>query len=158
VINFDYFPILTIENNMILIVGYGNQIRGDDGIGQAVITELEQLNLMNVRSLSLHQLTPEVAAEMAEVDTVIFVDASLEGKTVNITSLEPLPSDLFNWGHSLNPRSLLSLTQFLYQKQPQSWLIAIPGENFELSESLSQKAQQGIQEALRIIKTFINKT
>ncbi|CAD5939074.1 Hydrogenase maturation protease [Planktothrix agardhii] len=73
---------------MILIVGYGNPIRGDDGIGQAVITELEQLNLMNVRSLSLHQLTPEVAAEMAEVDTVIFVDASLEGKTVNITSLE----------------------------------------------------------------------
>ncbi|WP_254030381.1 hydrogenase maturation protease [Planktothrix agardhii] len=87
-INFDYFPTLTIENNMILIVGYGNPIRGDDGIGQAVITELEQLNLMNVRSLSLHQLTPEVAAEMAEVDTVIFVDASLEGKTVNITSLE----------------------------------------------------------------------
>lgn len=46
---------------MILIVGYGNPIRGDDGVGQAVITEVEQWNLTNVRSLSLHQLTPEVA-------------------------------------------------------------------------------------------------
>ncbi|VXD24756.1 conserved hypothetical protein [Planktothrix serta PCC 8927] len=143
---------------MILIIGYGNPIRGDDGIGQAVIAELEQWNLANVRSQSLHQLTPEIAAEMAEVDTVIFVDACLEGETVNLTSLEALPSDLFNWGHSLNPRSLLSLTQFLYQKAPQAWLIAIPGENFELSETLSEKAQQGIQEALKIIKNLINKT
>jgi len=143
---------------MILILGYGNPIRGDDGIGQAVIAELEQWNLANVRSQSFHQLTPEVAAEMTEVDSVIFVDACLEGETVNITSLEPLPSDLFNWGHSLNPRSLLSLTQFLYQKAPQAWLIAIPGENFELSETLSEKAQKGIQEALEIIKNLINKT
>ncbi|MCF3625745.1 hydrogenase maturation protease [Planktothrix agardhii 1801] len=77
---------------MILIVGYGNPIRGDDGVGQAVITEVEQWNLTNVRSLSIHQLTPAVAAEMAEVDTVIFVDAALEGDTVNIISLEALPS------------------------------------------------------------------
>ncbi|CAD5972526.1 hypothetical protein PCC9214_03916 [Planktothrix tepida] len=143
---------------MILIIGYGNPIRGDDGIGQAVIAEVEQWNLANVRSQSLHQLTPEIAAEMAEVETVIFVDAGLEGDTVNIISLEPLPSDLFNWGHSLNPRSLLSLTQFLYQKSPQAWLIAIPGENFELSETLSQKALNGIQEALKIIQNLINKT
>lgn len=143
---------------MILIVGYGNPIRGDDGVGQAVITEVEQWNLTNVRSLSLHQLTPEVAAEMAEVDTVIFVDAALEGDTVNIISLEALPSNLFNWGHSLNPRSLLSLTQFLYQKQPQAWLIAIPGDNFELCETLSQKALNGMQEALKIIKNIVNKT
>ena len=72
---------------MILIVGYGNPIRGDDGVGQAVITEVEQWNLTNVRSLSIHQLTPAVAAEMAEVDTVIFVDAALERDTVNIISL-----------------------------------------------------------------------
>lgn len=143
---------------MILIIGYGNPIRGDDGIGQAVIAEVEQWNLANVRSQSLHQLTPEMAAEMAEVETVIFVDAGLEGDSVNITSLEPLPSDLFNWGHSLNPRSLLSLTQFLYQKSPQAWLIAIPGENFELSETLSPKALNGIQEALKIIKNLIKKT
>ena len=50
---------------MILIVGYGNPIRVDDGVGQAVITEVEQWNLTNVRSLSIHQLTPAVAAEMA---------------------------------------------------------------------------------------------
>ncbi|MBD2483794.1 hydrogenase maturation protease [Planktothrix sp. FACHB-1365] len=143
---------------MILIIGYGNPIRGDDGIGQAVIAEVEQWNLANVRSQSLHQLTPEIAAEMAEVETVIFVDAGLEGDSVNITSLEPLPSDLFNWGHSLNPRSLLSLTQFLYQKSPQAWLIAVPGENFELSETLSPKALNGIQEALKIIKNLIKKT
>ena len=142
---------------MILIIGYGNPIRGDNGIGQAVIAEVEQWNLAHLRSQSLHQLTPEIAAEMAEVETVIFVDAGLEGDTVNITSLEPLPSDLFNWGHSLNPRSLLSLTQFLYQKSPQAWLIAIPGENFELSETLSEKALNGIQEALKIIKNLVSK-
>lgn len=142
---------------MILIIGYGNPIRGDDGIGQAVIAEVEQWNLANVRSQSLHQLTPELSAEMAEVETVIFVDADLGGDHVNISAVEPLPSDLFNWAHSLNPRSLLSLTQFLYQKSPETWLIAIPGENFELSETLSEKALNGIQEALKIIKNLLSK-
>ncbi len=140
----------------VLILGYGNPIRGDDGIGQAVATQVETWNLPNVRSLALHQLTPELAETLSQVDMAIFVDASLEGETVKVSALEPVNSTELKWGHYLNPKSLLSLAEALYGKQPKAWLIAVPGINFELCDRLSPEAEKGVITALKIIQNLLN--
>lgn len=58
-----------------LVIGFGNTLRGDDGVGPLVAEQVDTWNLRNVRSLSVHQLTPELAADIAQVETVFFIDA-----------------------------------------------------------------------------------
>ena len=67
-----------------LVIGYGNSLRSDDGIGVRVAEIVADWYLPEVRSLCLPQLTPELAADLAKVDLVIFVDAcqTLDSDTV----------------------------------------------------------------------------
>ena len=48
---------------MDLVIGYGNTLRGDDGVGVLVADALEGWN-QAVRTLSVQQLTPELAADI----------------------------------------------------------------------------------------------
>ena len=141
-----------------LVIGYGNSLRGDDGIGIKVAEAVAKWQLSNVRSLARHQLTPELAAELAQVDGAIFVDACQIAE-INTVELHPLkPSTTFNFkSHLSDPKVLLSFTQALYGKCPQAWWVMIPGANFALSDSLSAFAQQGIEEALIQIKNLLKK-
>lgn len=140
---------------MILILGYGNTLRSDDGAGQRVAETIADWNLPNVRSLSLHQLTPEVAADIAVAETVIFVDAMspAEEPTAQIQVLPIQAQDTpTHWAHFHDPRSLLALTQQVYGTAPPSWWVLIPAINFEFGEQFSALTQQGILEALTQIK------
>jgi len=61
---------------MRLLIGYGNTLRSDDGAGQKIANIVSEWNLPQWRSLSVHQLTPELALDIAQADLVIFVDAT----------------------------------------------------------------------------------
>ena len=63
-----------MKNKKILIIGYGNTLRGDDGVGYKIAEIIEQWNINNITSLAVHQLTPDLAENIAQADTVIFVD------------------------------------------------------------------------------------
>lgn len=64
---------------MILIIACGNDLREDDGAGLLLAEQLERTwrsRLVDTRRIEVHQLTPELALEIArpEVATVVFVD------------------------------------------------------------------------------------
>lgn len=58
-----------------LLIGYGNTLRSDDGVGPSVVEAIDQRQLLGVRSLTCHQLGPELAADLATAGRVLFVDA-----------------------------------------------------------------------------------
>lgn len=138
----------------IVAIGYGNDLRSDDGIGQYVAN---QLQLSNVKSLAVHQLTPELAEILASADLAIFIDACLasESSQVEVRSLCPDSCSNIS-GHIADPRSLLALTQALYGKCPTAWWVIVPGENFAIGDRFSATAQQGIAIALEKIAQIIN--
>ncbi len=141
-----------------LIIGYGNSLRGDDGAGQEVADRVNDWNLENVRSLSLHQLTPEVAAAIAEAEIVIFVDAiSSSEKPIKQVQIIPLQAqeNSSHWTHFQDPRSLLLLTQNLYGKTPIAYQVMIPAESFAFGESLSLTTEIAIEQALVEIQNLI---
>ena len=140
-----------------LVIGYGNSLRGDDGIGQQVAAEWEQWNLPQVQVKSLHQLTPELAEDLAKVDCAIFVDACIAeySETVKVEMIKPDANSTVTFGHTSNPRSLLAMTLALYSHYPQSWLISVPGINFELCDRLSPVAEAGVKAALEQIEQLI---
>ena len=145
---------------MNLVIGYGNTLRSDDGAGQKVAAIVATWNLENVRSLSRHQLTPELAEDIAKANTVIFVDAipsSSEIKPqVQMEQIEAGNLNSSSLGHSSNPRSLLAITQYLYGKVPVAYWILIPAVNFDFGEQLSPITEQGIKLALEKIRKLLN--
>ncbi|MGD1701194.1 hydrogenase maturation protease [Dapis sp. BLCC M229] len=161
----------------ILIIGYGNTLRSDDGAGQRVAELVAEWNLQNVRSLPVHQLTPELAEPISQAELVIFVDAypatSEQGLQVHqlctppSSHSSPSPSSPhtllqresqgLNIGHTVDPRSLLALSQFLYNNAPAAWWILVPAVNFEFGESFSPKTTENIQYSLAQIRQIIVK-
>ncbi|MDB9372534.1 hydrogenase maturation protease [Nodularia sphaerocarpa] len=136
-----------------IAIGYGNELRSDDGIGQKVAKALQ---LSQVKSLAVHQLTPELAEILASANLAIFIDACLisESSQVQVQSLSPTSCNIIA-GHTADPRSLLALTQALYHRCPPAWWIKVPGVNFELGYSLSPIAEIGVAIALQKISQII---
>ncbi len=141
-----------------LVIGYGNTLRSDDGAGQRVAEKIAQWKLPGVRSLALHQLTPELAENIAKADAVIFIDAvatnSENPVSVKIQQLQAEDENT-SLGHSCNPQGLLSFTQILYGKVIPAYWVLIPAVNFDFGEEFSSLTQRGIDIALNQIKLII---
>jgi hydrogenase maturation protease len=128
-----------------LVIGYGNSLRGDDGVGSWVAEQMAAQHWPEVRSLAIHQLTPELAADLAEVEIVYFVDAWISKDTQVQPRLQRLFPDSTGTtcDHSWNPGLLLALTKTLYDHEPIAYQWLIPVVQFEHGTSLSAIARDG---------------
>lgn len=143
----------------ILVIGYGNDLCGDKGVGQQVALTVKAWGVPNVRSLAVHQLTPDLATELATADLVIFVDtySANSEPTVQVYPIE-LTHSRITTGHTSDPRALLATADAIYNAHLQAWWVMIPASNFERGEPLSPIAERGIADALEeidyLIRTF----
>jgi len=118
----------------------------------------EQLAL---RVLTLHQLLPELAAEIAlpNIEAVIFADARAiapddDSPAIQITPV-PLRENGRSVGHHLTPATLLLYAQALFHRCPPAWLVTIPGENFDHGETFSATTGQALASATAILPSLI---
>src|SRR4051812_6978155 len=116
----------------LLVIGYGNELRGDDGVGPRVARVVQGWKLPGVSALAAHGLTPELAEPIGRADAVVFVDATAGGDGVEVTELTPGPAPRL--GHASDPRWLLTLAEALGVRAPRAWLVAVSGCNFGLGE------------------------
>ncbi|RZM77728.1 hydrogenase maturation protease [Leptolyngbya iicbica] len=139
-----------------LVVGYGNTLRGDDGVGYQLADQVAAWELPNVRAIACHQLTPELAAAMAECDRVIFIDATLPHTQVDVTWRSLSPSDAPGLdAHRSDPADLLRLTAQLYDTVPLAYQLLLPTAAMDFSETLSAIAQAGFDTALSQLWDFL---
>ena len=125
-----------VDNVGKLLIGYGNPLRGDDGVGWAVVDALQ--NRTGVTAVSTHQLLPELADQIARAEKVIFVDATVEGVPgeIRITAVSPQTSGSAST-HQMSPGVLLSYVAELYGRCPSAYLVTITGQDFGYKEFLS---------------------
>jgi hydrogenase maturation protease len=137
--------------NTVVVIGYGNDLLSDDGIGRRIANEIDSWHLSSVQSLAVHQLTPDLAEVLASTNLAIFVDACLpsQGFDVKVQMLLPRSTSDIN-GHTGDPRSLLALTQAIYGYCPPACLVTVPGINFEVGDRISQIAETG--QAIALLK------
>lgn len=137
----------------ILVVGYGNELRGDDAVGVRVARAVATWELPNVSVLAVPQLTPELAATLAGVEYAIFVDAgpSAAGADFGLAQLAPQAAGRLE-GHIAAPDDLLSLAEALYQRSPNAWLLTIPYADLDYGADLSIAASRGMLAALRYLR------
>jgi hydrogenase maturation protease len=138
----------------LLLIGYGNPDREDDGVAWHILCAITlKLDLPVPESyedefpesapidLAFYlQLTPEMAEDISAYEYVCFLDAH----TGNI----PEPVRLINvesefqhspFTHHLTPQSLLSLCETIYKKKPDAALLSVLGHRFLFTRQLSDE-------------------
>jgi hydrogenase maturation protease len=122
-----------------LIIGIGNPLRSDDGLGWAVAQQLSQDGDLDCAIHTVHQLTPELAQCMAAARLVVMIDASYEGEPGELrmrpVPLSTQPSAVGT--HYTTPEELAALTTVIYGHCPPVVVISITGMQFGLGEDLS---------------------
>jgi hydrogenase maturation protease len=140
--------------NGLLVIGYGNPLRGDDGAGPEAARRVERLGLPGVIVIECHQLLPEHAEALSRVARAVFVDAhqELSDGGIEVTPVKPAENPQIG-SHASDPASLLALSKALYGHAPEASLIAIPTRDFELREGLSDLAAKCVEQAVTMIET-----
>jgi hydrogenase maturation protease len=141
-----------------LVVGWGSELHGDDGVGRRVAERLAASAPDGVEALSLHQLTPEVAARLAGAERVYFVDADVRAKRVTADPLPARPATAAGpgLGHALDPAGLVDLAERLVGRRPEAWLVRVPARDMELRIGLSPAAEADADRACRLIRSLLD--
>jgi hydrogenase maturation protease len=136
----------------LLLIGYGNSLRGDDGAGPHVAEAVARLDWPGVEVISCPLLAPELAEPISRSKKVIFVDAAIDApREVQLRPLAPAESSQV-MAHAADPRTVLALARDVYGHSPQAWWLTIPAENLEVGEHLSAFAAQGAGVAIKMIQ------
>lgn len=140
----------------VLVIGYGNTLRGDDAAGVHA-AELIARRHPEIACICVHQLVPELTEQIAESDIVIFIDAQQGTTQPNARLVAPSSEADQPRTHFISPESLLTLSQQLYQHGPaKAYVVGIPASQFEFSEELSAATRIGVEEAVLLVNKLLN--
>ncbi len=141
----------------ILVLGYGNRSRNDDGAAWEVIGRLEKMPFPGVELRTLHQLEPDLAEDLSAVDWAIFVDAATPESPAPLVRTDVQPRFQGHAvAHYLAPSDLLALSQTLYGRHPRAVLFTRRGHNFNFGEKFSVETAEAVNEAATQIAKLIH--
>jgi hydrogenase maturation protease len=142
--------------NRILIIGYGNPGRQDDGLGPACAEAVQAMALPDVTVDSDYQLTVEDAAMVAAHERVVFVDAAVSGAGP-FAWQKVLPTEAASFTtHSVEPGAVVTLARDLFGWIPKAYVLAIRGYQFnEFGEGLSEAARENLAAALAFLRSCV---
>lgn len=138
----------------VLLIGYGNPGRMDDGLGPALAEAVEGLALPGVVADADYQLAVEHAEAIAGCDAVIFADAALSGpEPFSFRRIEPAVRRAMSFtSHSLQPEAVLALARDLFGADAEGHLLAVRGYVFNrFGETLSAGARENLNAAVRFL-------
>jgi hydrogenase maturation protease len=138
----------------VLIVGYGNPLRSDDGIGwHAARLLATDRRLDGARVLARYQLAPELAEDISRASLVVLVDAAAEGDpgSVSVREIGSPPPAPITWSHHLVPETLAGLADALYGTVPPIVLVSVAAESFAEGDSLSSALERALPEAVEVV-------
>ena len=140
----------------ILVLGFGNPGRLDDGLGPAFVKRVEALHLDGVSVDCNYQLAPEDAATLSGFAYVLFVDADVSCEPpFRISQVEPELHEGFT-SHSVSPGRVLGLAQQLFSVATKAFLLGIRGYDFnEFGERLSDDARANLDSALEYVAPYL---
>lgn len=146
-----------MELTPVLVIGYGNGLRADDGVGPEAARRLAAEERPGVVVIAAHQLLPEHAEALSAAQRAIFVDATAVGEPGRIETrgLQPDPGADAGRLHEVSPQTLLALAQGLYGRAPTATLLTVCGYSFAHSETLSPPMQARLPAVERALRALL---
>jgi len=139
-----------------LILGCGNTLRGDDGVGPWLCSWAERrlCSEPGIRAIARQQWTPELAEEIALADAVIFIDCSVESApgSVRLDDVTASSGESHRATHTVSPPELLALARDLYGSMPRrALLLTIGAGSTELGEEFSEPVKDALVSARQML-------
>ena len=141
----------------VLVIGYGNPLLSDDGVGWHAAASLAAAllagdsRLAGVEILARHQLTPELALDISGASLVIFVDAVANEPPGSIAVRQlagagPAPGSSAPGAgsapgatsHHVGPAVLLAMARDLYGATPDAFVVGVGVADMEVGEALTR--------------------
>ena len=143
-----------------LVLGYGNSLRSDDGIGWVAAEQLmEDLADSQVCVIVRQQLMLELAPQIAQFDRLILIDAATDRMAgqISVKKVEPAGASFEAYSHHLKPATLLACAKLMYGSSPETWLVSVGGESFECNDQLSPTVAAQVPQVLSRVRELIGK-
>lgn len=143
----------------VLILGYGNTLRGDDALGVHAAHALHDFYCTDggIRVLATSQLTFDLAEDISQAQFILFIDAAIGGPPGDIRSEEVRAADeKVRFTHHWTPRTLLMLARQLYGTVPSAISLTMAVGSSEVGVGLSQEVQRNLPALLERAKSFVS--
>jgi hydrogenase maturation protease len=140
--------------NGVLVVGYGNSLRGDDGVGWHAAARLaDDPRMAEAEVLARQQLVPELAEDVSRASLVVLVDARHGGApgTVTVQRVHPRPPSTSTWSHHLDPAALVALAGALYGAAPPVFLVGVGPAAFAEGDRLSPVLERALPSVVEAV-------
>lgn len=116
---------------MRIIVGYGNELRGEDAFGVDVIKHLEEKCPEDTKLISTFQLTPELCMDLLEAQELIFIDACYSSMHQYKLGCSIEISDRQNLSHHICPKTIITILSELYNCRPNYKIYSMLTDSFD---------------------------
>ncbi len=145
-----------MRDEKLLVIGYGNPGRGDDGLGPALAERLELLRIPGVTVETDYQLSIEHAALAAEHDVVVFADAATDASApFYFRPISGASGDACT-SHAVTPGEVLFLARSCFGATPRGFLLGMRAQALDrFHEGLTSDAQAVLDSALEHLLRFI---
>ncbi len=156
----------------ILIIGYGNPDREDDGVAWHILDRLaERIGRPEPAQaadslegaddvpdlLCVLQLDPDLAEAAAGYDRVCFVDAHTGAYAEDIR-IEEIAGEFQTspFTHHMTPETVLALTETLHGRAPQAVVVSVRGYRFGFAHALSPATARLAEAATERITAWLS--
>lgn len=138
------------------ILGYGNSLRGDDGVGPACVERLRRDGTDGILLCGKTHLTIDDSFDIAGAETTIFVDACVSGgEPFVFHEVTPVPSPSFS-SCLATPGFVLYLCRRFFNPDARAFLLAIRGYTWDTGEGLSPRAAENLTAACGFLRDILS--
>lgn len=148
------------DGGVTLIIGYGNTLRSDDGLGWHAAARLaEDPRLRRAQVLWQHQLTPELAVDVSEASLVVLVDISVgdEAGAISVRRLDPTPGAESAWSHHIEPAALVALARELWSASPPVYVVSVGAASLDVGDRLSPAVERALPAVVDAVVAIVAK-
>lgn len=134
-----------------LVIGIGNTLRSDDGVGPYVADCIEAKGIKNVKVWVTQQLHVEDLEPMLEFGRIILIDASLSGPPLDLRRVDSVKGQSLSSSHHLSAETFINLAKSIYHKDISMQLCSIKGHRFEVGDTLTPDVRACAKQAVELI-------
>ena len=144
-----------------LILACGNALRSDDGTGLWLAQWAEEkfADSPSICVISRQQWTPELGAEIAQSQCVLFIDCSVNAApgSIQLLPVHPASGPQTVSTHHSGASELLAIARDLYNSPPRTALqLTIGAGSTELGETFSPAVQAALPQACQLIAATLS--
>jgi hydrogenase maturation protease len=138
----------------ILVIGVGNEFRGDDAVGIWVARQLAQSAPPRVAVIEQRGEGADLMDAWQGAEMVLLIDAASSGAkpgTIHRFAAHqaPLPAELFSFSsHAFGVAEAVEMARLLGELPPQMLVYTIEGETFDPGASLSPAVAQAVEDII----------